>query len=180
MSRIGKKPVKIIKGVKVEKKGDNILVTGPKGSMEVYINPAIKTQIKDDEIEFTRDSDLKRAKAMHGLYSILVKNMISGVTEGFSKRLELVGIGYRAEIKQNMLFLNIGFSHPIVFAPPEGIKIDLPTDTSIVVSGIDKQLVGLVAAKIRSFKIPEPYKGKGIKYEGEYIRRKAGKAAAKQ
>ncbi|MCI0450475.1 MAG: 50S ribosomal protein L6 [Chlorobi bacterium] len=179
MSRIGKKPVKILKGVKVEKKGDNIFVTGPKGSLEVYLNPVIKTQIKDEEIEFTRDSDLKRDKALHGLYAILVKNMISGVTEGFSKKLELVGIGYRAEMKQNKLFLNLGFSHPIIFNPPEGIKIDLPTDTTIVISGIDKQLIGLVAAKIRSFKLPEPYKGKGIKYEGEYIRRKAGKAAAK-
>jgi large subunit ribosomal protein L6 len=173
MSRIGKKPVKILKGVKVEKKADRIFVTGPKGSLEVFVNPIIKTQIKDEEIEFTRNSDLKRDKALHGLYAILVKNMISGVTEGFSKKLELVGIGYRAELKQNKLLLNLGFSHPIIFSPPEGIKIDLPTDTSIVVSGIDKQLVGLVAAKIRSFKLPEPYKGKFIKYEGEYIRRKA-------
>jgi large subunit ribosomal protein L6 len=105
--------------------------------------------------------------------------MINGVTNGFSKKLEFVGIGYRAELKSNKLFLNLGFSHPLIFVPPEGIKIELPTDTSIVVTGIDKQLVGQVAAKIRSFKLPEPYKGKGIKYEGEYIRRKAGKAAAK-
>ena len=179
MSRIGKKPVKITKGVKVEKKGNSIYVTGPKGSLDVYVNPVIKTQINEEEIKFTRDSDLKRDKALHGLYAILVKNMINGVTEGFSKKLELVGIGYRAELKQNKLFLNIGFSHPIVFTPPEGIKFDLPNDTAIVVSGIDKQLVGQVAAKIRSFKLPEPHKGKGIKYEGEYIRRKAGKAAAK-
>jgi large subunit ribosomal protein L6 len=179
MSRIGKKPVKILKGVKVEKNGDNIIVTGPKGTMSVYVNPIIKSQINAEDIEFTRGSDLKREKAMHGLYAILVKNMISGVSEGFSKKLELVGIGFRAEIKQNKLFLTLGFSHPIIFIPPEGIKIDLPSDTSILISGIDKQLVGQVAAKIRSFKKPEPYKGKGIKYEGEYIRRKAGKAAAK-
>jgi large subunit ribosomal protein L6 len=177
MSRIGKKPVKILKGVKVEKKGDNIVVTGPKGSMSVYVNPVIKSQIKEDEIEFTRGSDLKREKALHGLYAILVKNMINGVSEGFSKKLELFGIGYRAEMKQNRLFLSLGFSHPIIFVPPDGIKIDA-SDTSIVISGIDKQLVGQVAAKIRSFKEPEPYKGKGIKYEGEYVRRKAGKAAA--
>jgi large subunit ribosomal protein L6 len=179
MSRIGKKPVSILKGVKVEKKGDNITVTGPKGTLTTYVNPIIKTDISAEEIQFTRGSDLKKEKALHGLYAILVKNMISGVTDGFSKKLELVGIGYRAEIKQNKLFLNLGFSHPIIFNAPEGIKIDVPTDTSILISGIDKQLVGLVAAKIRSFKQPEPYKGKGIKYEGEFIRRKAGKAAAK-
>jgi large subunit ribosomal protein L6 len=179
MSRIGKKPVKVAKGVKVEKEGNDIIVTGPKGSMRLYVNPVIKSQLKDDEIEFTRGSDLKREKALHGLYAILVKNMINGVTEGFSRKLELVGIGYRAEIKHNMLFLNLGFSHPIMFQAPEGIKIDVPTDTSILISGMDKQLVGQVAAKIRSFKKPEPYKGKGIRYEGEFIRRKAGKAAAK-
>lgn len=179
MSRIGKKPVKITKGVKVEKSGDNITVTGPKGSLTTYVNPIIKTDISAEEIQFTRGSDLKREKSLHGLYAILVKNMINGVTEGFSKKLELVGIGYRAELKQNKLYLSLGFSHPIIFNPPEGIKVDVPTDTSILISGIDKQLVGLVAAKIRSFKQPEPYKGKGIKYEGEFIRRKAGKAAAK-
>ena len=179
MSRIGKKPVAIAKGVKVEKNGDNIVVTGPKGSMSLYVNPVIKSQISNDEIAFTRGSEIKREKSLHGLYAILVKNMISGVTEGFSRKLELVGIGYRAEMKQGMLFLNLGFSHPIIFLPPEGIKVDVLTDTSIQISGIDKQLVGQVAAKIRSFKIPEPYKGKGIKYEGEFIRRKAGKAAAK-
>lgn len=179
MSRIGKKPVQIVKGVKVEKQGDNITVTGPKGTLSTYVNPIIKTDISAEEIQFTRGSDLKREKALHGLYAILVKNMISGVTEGFSKKLELVGIGYRAEIKQNKLFLSLGFSHPIIFNAPEGIKVDVLTDTSLQISGIDKQLVGLVAAKIRSFKPPEPYKGKGIKYEGEFIRRKAGKAAAK-
>ena len=179
MSRIGKKPVVITKGVKVEKNGDNIVVTGPKGSMSLYVNPIIKSEIKNDEIAFTRGSEIKREKSLHGLYAILVKNMINGVTEGFSRKLELVGIGYRAEMKQGMLFLNLGFSHPIIFLPPEGIKVDAINDTTIQISGIDKQLVGQVAAKIRSFKIPEPYKGKGIKYEGEFIRRKAGKAAAK-
>ena len=179
MSRIGKKPVSILKGVKVEKSGDNITVTGPKGSLSVYVNPIIKSQVGENEIQFTRGSDLKKEKSLHGLYAILVKNMISGVSEGFSKKLELVGIGFRAEIKQGKLFLNLGFSHPIIFIAPDGIKVETPTDTAILISGIDKQLVGQVAAKIRSFKIPEPYKGKGIKYEGEFVRRKAGKAAAK-
>ncbi len=179
MSRIGKKPVKILKGVKVEKSGDNITVNGPKGSLSMYVNPIIKSEIKDDEIQFSRGSDLKREKALHGLYAILAKNMINGVSEGFSRKLELVGIGYRAEIKQGFLYLNLGFSHPILFIPPDGIKVEAVNDTTILISGIDKQLIGLVAAKIRSFKKPEPYKGKGIKYEGEFIRRKAGKAAAK-
>ncbi len=179
MSRIGKKPVKILKGVKVEKSGDNITVNGPKGSLSMYVNPLIKSEIKDDEIQFSRGSDIKREKALHGLYAILAKNMINGVSEGFSRKLELVGIGYRAEIKQGFLYLNLGFSHPILFIPPDGIKVEAVNDTTILISGIDKQLIGLVAAKIRSFKKPEPYKGKGIKYEGEFIRRKAGKAAAK-
>jgi large subunit ribosomal protein L6 len=179
MSRIGKKPVKILKGVKVEKSGDNITVNGPKGSLSMYVNPVIKSEIREDEIQFSRGSDLKREKALHGLYAILAKNMITGVSEGFSRKLELVGIGYRAEIKQGMLYLNLGFSHPIIFIPPVGIKVEAVNDTTILISGIDKQLIGLVAAKIRSFKKPEPYKGKGIKYEGEFIRRKAGKAAAK-
>lgn len=179
MSRIGKKPVKILKGVKVTKAGNNIEVTGPKGSLKLFVNPLINSEIKDNEVLFTRKSDAKREKAMHGLYAVLVKNMINGVSEGYSKKLELVGIGFRVEMKKDRLFLTIGYSHPIIFSPPEGIKITAPTDTSLIISGIDKQLVGQVAAKIRSFRPPEPYKGKGIKYENEYIRRKAGKAAAK-
>jgi large subunit ribosomal protein L6 len=179
MSRIGKKPVKILKGVKVTKEGDKFTVTGPKGTLSLYVNPVIGSEIKDDEVQFTRSTDIKREKALHGLYSVLLKNMVNGVSEGFSKKLELVGIGYRAELKSNKLFLSLGYSHPLIFNPPEGIKVEVPNDNTIVISGIDKQLVGLVAAKIRSFRIPEPYKGKGIKYEGEFIRRKAGKAAAK-
>jgi large subunit ribosomal protein L6 len=179
MSRIGKKPVKILSGVKVSKKGDNIEVTGPKGSLNMWVNPVISSEINNDEVLFTRGSDLKREKALHGLYSVLLKNMINGVSSGFSRRLELVGIGYRAELKANKLFLSLGYSHPIIFDAPEGIKIEVPADNAILISGIDKQLVGQVTAKIRSFRPPEPYKGKGIKYEGEFIRRKAGKAAAK-
>jgi large subunit ribosomal protein L6 len=179
MSRIGKKPVKILKGVKVAKSGDEIEVIGPSGKLKLWVNPVIKSEIKEDEVQFTRSSDNKRDKALHGLYSILLKNMIKGVSGGFSKKLELVGIGYRAELKQSKLLLNIGYSHPILFIPPEGIKIDVPSDNSILISGIDKQLVGQVAAKVRSYREPEPYKGKGIRYENEFVRRKAGKAAAK-
>lgn len=179
MSRIGKKPVPIIKGVKVTSSNNTIEVSGPKGSLKLYVNPLIKYDIKEDEVQFSRNSDIKRDKALHGLYSVLLKNMINGVNQEFSKKLELVGIGYRAEIKANKLYLSLGFSHPLVFSSPEGIKVTTPTDNSILITGIDKQLVGQVAAKIRSFRPPEPYKGKGIKYENEYIRRKAGKAAAK-
>jgi len=179
MSRIGKKPVKILSGVKVTKDGDSFTVIGPKGTLKLYVNPIISSEIKADEVQFSRSSDIKRDKSLHGLYSILLKNMISGVTEGFTKKLELVGIGYRAELKSNKLFLTLGYSHPLIFNAPEGIAVTVPKDNTILISGIDKQLVGLVAAKIRSFRIPEPYKGKGIKYEGEFIRRKAGKAAAK-
>lgn len=179
MSRIGKKPVKILTGVKISKSGENIEVKGPKGSLKLYVNPLISSEVKGEEVLFTRKSDAKRDKAMHGLYAILLKNMITGVTSGFSKKLELVGIGYRAEMKKDKVLINIGYSHPIIFDPPDGIKLEVPTDTSILISGIDKQLVGQVAAKIRSFRPPEPYKGKGIKYEKEFIRRKAGKAAAK-
>jgi large subunit ribosomal protein L6 len=179
MSRIGKKPVKIASGVKLSQSGNNITVTGPKGTMSLEVDPLIKFEISGDEVQFSRSTEIKKEKALHGLYAILLKNLITGVTEGFSKRLDLVGIGFRAEYKNSKLYMSLGFSHPIIFHPPDGIKIDLQSDTIILISGIDKQLVGQVAAKIRSFKPPEPYKGKGIKYEGEYIRRKAGKAAAK-
>jgi large subunit ribosomal protein L6 len=134
--------------------------------------------MKENEIHLTRSSDLKEHKALHGLWRALLANMMRGVREGYTKRLELVGVGYRAEMKGRKLQLTVGYSHPILFTPPGGIAIQTPTQTSIVINGIDKQLVGQVAAKIRSFRLPEPYKGKGIKYEGEFIRRKAGKAAA--
>ncbi len=179
MSRIGKKPVKISSGVKVSSSGENIDVTGPKGTLKLWVDPLIKFEIKDDEVQFSRKSDIKREKALHGLYSVLFRNMITGVTEGYSKRLELSGIGFRGEMKADKLFLTIGFSHPIIFNPPEGIKLQVDKDGGIIVAGIDKHLVGQVAAKIRSFRPPEPYKAKGIRYAGEFIRRKAGKAAAK-
>jgi large subunit ribosomal protein L6 len=135
-------------------------------------------EIKDNQVLISRTSDLKEQRSLHGLWRALIQNMITGVTTGYSKKLELVGVGYRAEMKGKKLQLLLGYSHPILFGPPEGIKIETPTQTNITIGGIDKQLVGQVAAKIRSFREPEPYKGKGVKYEGEYIRRKAGKAAA--
>jgi len=178
MSRIGRKPITIIKGVKVEKKDNLLKVTGPKGELSVKIPSKIGVEIKENEIIVTRTSDAKIDKALHGTWRALLNNMIIGVSEGFQKKLEIVGVGYKAEPKGKKIQLALGYSHPILFEPPQGIKIELPIPTNIIISGIDKQLVGQVAAKIRSFRPPEPYKGKGIKYEGEYIRRKAGKAAA--
>lgn len=178
MSRIGRKPIPIAKGINVTKKDGLITVKGPKGELSAKVHPDIGVEVGPSEIQLTRTSDEKQSRALHGLWRALLQNMIIGVTQGYSKKLEIVGVGYRAEIKGKKLHLLVGYSHPILFGPPEGVTLETPTQTSIVIGGIDKQLVGLVAAKIRSFRPPEPYKGKGIKYEGEYIRRKAGKAAA--
>jgi large subunit ribosomal protein L6 len=178
VSRIGRKPVPIPKGVKVEVKNGAVKVTGAKGELSVAIHPDVTVEVKGEEVLVSRHADLKEQRALHGLFRALIANMVTGVTIGFSRKLELVGVGYRAELKGKVLQLALGYSHPIVFRAPGSIKIEAPTQTNITVSGIDKQLVGLVAAKIRSLRPPEPYKGKGIKYEGEYIRRKAGKTAA--
>lgn len=178
MSRIGRKPVHIPKGVKVEVKSGAVKVTGAKGELSTAIHPDVTVEVKGEEVLVTRHADLKEQRALHGLFRALIANMVTGVTTGFSRKLELVGVGYRAELKGKVLQLALGYSHPIVFRAPDSIKIESPTQTNITVSGIDKQLVGLVAAKIRSLRPPEPYKGKGIKYEGEYVRRKAGKTAA--
>ncbi len=178
MSRVGRKPITIPAGVKVQATDHLVRVTGPKGELSASVHPLIGVELKENRILLSRTADEKKTKALHGLWRALVQNMVTGVTAGYSKKLELVGVGYRAELKGKKLQLLLGYSHPILFAPPEGIKIEVPAQTNITVSGTDKALVGLVAAKIRSFRPPEPYKGKGIKYEGEYIRRKAGKAAA--
>jgi large subunit ribosomal protein L6 len=179
MSRVGRKPIQIPKGVRVEKSNGVIKVSGPKGELTAQVHPRIEVEISSDQILVRRKSDARIDKALHGLWRALINNMIVGVTEGYTKKLEIVGIGYRAELKGKALVLYLGYSHPIIFIPPNGVKIEVPQPTNIVVSGIDKQLVGQVAAKIRSFRPPEPYKGKGIRYEGEVIRMKAGKAAGK-
>ncbi len=179
MSRIGKKIIEIPNGVKLDVKDSEVSVTGPKGTLSMTLTGDIRISVNGNEVTFTRDNELKKNKALHGLYRALLMNMVIGVTEGYSKKLELVGIGYKAELKGDFLLINIGYSHPIIFKAPEGIKIEVPAPTNIIVSGNDKQLVGLIAAKIRSFREPEPYKGKGIKYDTEKIRRKAGKTAAK-
>jgi large subunit ribosomal protein L6 len=178
VSRIGKKPIQIPKGVTVTLSNGEVTVKGPKGELKETVHPEIGVEIKEQEVHVTRSSDEKNYRALHGLWRALIQNMIIGVTDGYLKKLEIVGVGYRAEMKGARLNLLLGYSHPILFAPPEGIKIEAPTQTNITISGAHKQLVGLVAAKIRSLRPPEPYKGKGVKYEGEYIRRKAGKAAA--
>ncbi|MCX6138309.1 MAG: 50S ribosomal protein L6 [Ignavibacteriales bacterium] len=178
MSRIGRKPVPIPKGVKIEISAKAITVAGAKGELTAALHPDVTVEVKGEEVLVTRHSDVKEHRSLHGLYRALIANMVKGVTDGFARKLELVGVGYRAEIKGKVLQLALGYSHPIIFRAPEGIKVEAPTQTSIMITGIDKQLVGLVAAKIRSFRPPEPYKGKGIKYEGEQIRRKAGKTAA--
>lgn len=178
MSRIGKKPIPITKGIKIHASGQEIKVAGPKGELSATVHPDIKIDVTGEEVVVKRQSDEKPQRALHGLWRALIQNMLTGVSDGYSRKLELVGVGYRAELKGKKLQMQLGFSHPILFQPPDGIKIETPTQTNIIVSGIDKQLVGQVAAKIRSFRPPEPYKGKGVKYEGEYIRRKAGKAAA--
>lgn len=178
MSRIGRKPIPLVKGVKVENKDGAIRVSGPKGELSAVIPSSIGIEVNASEIILKRSKDEKALRALHGTWRALVNNMVKGVTEGFRRKLEIVGVGYKAELKGKKLQLALGYSHPILFVPPVNIKIEVPQPTSIVISGFDKQLVGQVAAKIRSFRPPEPYKGKGVKYEGEYIRRKAGKAAA--
>ena len=178
MSRIGKMPIIIPDGIQIEKKADLFIVKGQKGELQERIHPEISVEVKDGVITVKRPSDNKNHRALHGLTRSLIQNMVTGLTEGNQKRLEIIGVGYRAEIKGKTLVLQLGYSHPIYMRPPDGIAIETPSPNQIVIQGIDKHLVGQVAAKIRSFRPPEPYKGKGIRYEGEYVRRKAGKTAA--
>ena len=162
----------------MEKLNGGVRVKGPKGELTARVHSDIFVEIKDKQILVSRKSDEKRIRALHGLWRTLLNNMLLGVTKGYEKKLELVGVGYKAELKGKNLQLQLGYSHPILFVPPEGVKIEVPAVTKITISGTEKILIGLVAAKIRSFRQPEPYKGKGIRYEGEHVRRKAGKAAA--
>jgi large subunit ribosomal protein L6 len=184
MSRIGKNPVVITKGVNVTVGADNVItVKGPKGELKQTIDRDIKVEVKDDKIEFVRPTDQIRHKALHGLYRSLVNNMVHGVTEGYVKKLELVGVGYKASNQGNLLDLSLGYSHNIVFEIPKELKVGTAQEKGknpiITLESIDKQLLGQVAAKIRSLRKPEPYKGKGVKFEGEVLRRKAGKSAGK-
>jgi len=178
MSRIGKQPVDIPAGVTVKMENDTIVVKGPKGELKQDINSAIKVEVKDNQILFTRSNDKKENRSMHGLYRSLVNSMVMGVTQGFQKELTIVGVGYRAQVKGKNLELNMGYSHPVVMEAPEGITFEAPSNTQVFVKGIDKQLVGQVAANIRAVRKPEPYLGKGIRYADEYVRRKEGKSAS--
>ena len=175
MSRIGKLPVAIPSGVKISLDGNMMTVTGPKGSLSQPLHERMAIAVETDQIKVSRPSDSKQDSALHGLTRALINNMVVGVTDGFKKDLEINGVGYRAEISGRTLTLALGYSHPVVYELPEGINIEIEKQTKLSVSGIDKQLVGSTAAKIRSYRKPEPYKGKGIKYADERILRKAGK-----
>ncbi len=177
MSRIGKQPIPVPSGVEVKIDGSTVGVKGPKGQLESTFSDVLSISMEDDSVVVTRPDDSRDARSLHGLTRTLIANMVIGVSEGYSKNLEIVGVGYRAVLKGSDLELALGFSHPVVIKPEAGITFEVPAPTKITVSGIDKQRVGQVAAEIRAWRKPEPYKGKGVRYEGEYVRRKLGKAA---
>lgn len=184
MSRIGKAPINIPEKVEIDvSKGNTVTVKGPKGELSQQVDPDLILKVEDGELHLERPTEQKRHKAMHGLYRALLQNLVEGVTVGFVKELELVGVGYRAENMGQLLQLTIGYSHPVYFMVPEEVKVETKMEKGknpvVRLEGIDKQLVGQIAAKIRSFRKPEPYKGKGIRFVGEEIRRKAGKTAGK-
>lgn len=177
MSRIGNAPITIPVGVTVEGNGREVSVSGPKGVLKIELDPTISLNVEGSTVTVKRKNDLKKVKALHGLTRSLVANMITGVSSLWSKNLELVGVGFRAQIAGDKLVLNVGFSHPVEIINPEGITFEVTDNTKIKVSGVDKQLVGQVAANLKKVRIPDVYKGKGIRYEGEYIRKKVGKSA---
>lgn len=177
MSRIGKQPIVIPEGVEVKVDGQTVKVKGPKGELEQRISAVITIEQEETRLLVGRTDDTAQARADHGLYRTLINNMVIGVSAGFSKNLELVGVGYRAALKEDHLEMQLGYSHPVIIKAEEGISFEVPQPTQIRVHGIDKQRVGQVAADIRRWRKPEPYKGKGIRYEGERVRRKLGKAA---
>ncbi len=180
MSRIGRAPIEIPAGVTVKVGDDNLVqVKGPKGELSRKIRPEMKITVEGNVLTVTRPSDIKEHRSLHGLSRTLINNMVVGVTSGFSKELEINGVGYRAAKQGKNLNLSLGFSHPVIVEPPAGIEFDVPSATTITIKGIDKELVGAIAAKVRGYREPEPYKGKGIKYVGEHIRRKEGKAGTK-
>ena len=180
MSRIGRKPIPLPKGVEIKQEGQSILVKGPKGSLTTALVPGIGMKMEDGGLHLVRADEENKTRAFHGLIRALVANNVKGVTEGFKRELDIIGVGYRAEVKGKEVVFQLGYSHPVRFPIPQGIEITVDAKTGhVVVSGIDKQKVGQVAAEIRGLRQPDPYKGKGIKYSDEVIRRKAGKAAGK-
>ncbi len=177
MSRIGKAPIQLPKGVKVDIQGTAVTVTGPKGNLEQKFHPEMVVSLEDGVLSVTRPSDSRQHRALHGLTRALLNNMVVGVSDGFSKILEIEGVGYRAAMEGSDLVLNVRYSHPITFNPPANIQFAVEDrNKTVIVSGIDKQVVGEIAAQIRKTRPPEPYKGKGVRYRGEHVRRKAGKA----
>jgi large subunit ribosomal protein L6 len=179
MSRVGKKPIIVPKEVEVRLDGEILSVKGPKGELSRLIHPKVGLDINGSQITLSISDNTKESSAISGLFRSLIANMVLGVTEGFKKSLELIGVGYKVEHSGNQLVFNLGYSNPIKYDIPKGIDVQLDQKTKIILSGIDKELLGTVAAKIRSFRPPEPYKGKGVKYLGELVRRKAGKAGVK-
>jgi large subunit ribosomal protein L6 len=179
MSRIGKKPVTLPKGVAVEIQGNTVAVKGPRGELRRTLHSEMQVAMADGQVTVARPSEEKRHKALHGLTRTLVQNMVEGVSKGFSKTLEIQGVGYKAEAKPYGVNLIVGYSHPVKYEAPKGIKISVENNTVVKIEGADKEAVGQVAAELRSVRPPEPYKGKGIRYQGEQVRRKAGKTGAK-
>lgn len=175
MSRIGKKPIELPAGVTVTLNGNTVTVKGPKGELTRTFSPEIGINIEENVVTLTRPSDSKEHKTIHGTTRSLLANMVEGVSKGFERSLELIGVGYRAQKQGKKLVLNVGYSHPVEIEPEEGLEIEVPSNTKVIVKGIDKERVGALAANIRDVRPPEPYKGKGIRYEGEYVRRKEGK-----
>lgn len=178
MSRVGKRPIPIPSGVNVVVKGDTVTVKGPKGELSRKFRPEVGVNVTDGQVTVTRVADDKQSLALHGTTRAVIANLVKGVSEGFSKALEIVGTGYRAQLSGESLVLQVGYSHPVNYAPPPGVEVVVESPTRVLVKGIDKEMVGKAAAEIREIRKPEPYKGKGIRYEGEYVRRKAGKAGA--
>lgn len=178
MSRIGKKPLAIPKEVKIELNDGVVSVTGPKGNLKYSLSSRISAEIKDGQIFLKRATDSKPDRSLHGLSRALIFNMIKGVTEGYVKELEIIGVGFKAQVAANKLTMQLGFSHPVNFPIPEGIKIETPKPTQVIIRGIDKEKVGEIASEIRAVYPPEPYKGKGVRYSGEYVKKKVGKAQA--
>ncbi len=176
MSRIGKRPITVPASVKASLEGNVIKVAGPQGSLELPLRPEVKVDIKGSEILVSRDNDSRVSRSLHGLTRTLVANMVKGVTDGFDKKLEIIGVGYKADVQGDVINLSLGYSHPVRYVLPKGIKAAVEKSTLVTIKGPDKQMVGQVAADIRALRRPEPYKGKGIKYADEVIRRKAGKA----
>jgi large subunit ribosomal protein L6 len=177
MSRIGGRPIEIPDGVTVEIGAGAVSVKGPKGELSQSVSPSMRIEQSNGTLTVERPSDRGEHRALHGLTRTLVANMVEGVTNGFEKRLEIQGVGYRARLQGKALEMTLGFSHPVSISPPEGIEFEVPQPTEVVVRGIDKQLVGEIAARVRKQRPPEPYKGKGVRYSGEYVRRKVGKRA---